>query len=65
MVGGGGQTEITRNNVIKFFRKEEFFSGQRYRKMEGQKRRPGLAYSLGFAKEKGLEPKLKRFPKLS
>ena len=48
-----------------FFEKRRIFSGQRYRRMEGQKRRPGLAYSLGFAKEKGLEPKLKRFPKLS
>ena len=32
--------------------------GQRYRRMEDQKPGP-------FAKEKGLEPKDKRFPKLS
>ena len=28
-------------------------------------RGPGLACNLGFAKEKGLDSKLKRFPKLS
>ena len=39
--------------------------GQRYRRMEDQKLGPGLTCNLDFAKEKGLEPNLKRFPKLS
>ena len=33
--------------------------------MEDQKPGPGLAYNLGFAKEKGLEPKVKKIFKLS
>ena len=35
--------------------------GQRYPKMENQKSGPGLASNLDFAKEKGLEQKLKSF----
>ena len=33
--------------------------GQRYRRMEDQKPGPRLACNLGFANEKGLEPKVK------
>ena len=56
---------MTLNDVIKFFRKEGLFMGQRYRRMEDQKPWPGLACNLGFAKEKGLEPKVKKLLKLS
>ena len=34
---------------------------QSYCKMEDQKLGPGLACNLDFAKEKGLEPKVKKF----
>ena len=37
---------------------------QKYRKMDGQKSGPGLAHDLGFAKGKGLEPKVKKFSKI-
>ena len=33
--------------------------------MEDQKPRPGLACNLDFAKEKGLEPEVKKISKLS
>ena len=33
--------------------------------MEDQKPVPGLACNMGFANEKGLEPKVKKFPKLA
>ena len=36
--------------------------GQRYRKMEDQK--SGLASNVDFAKEKGLEPKVKKISKV-
>ena len=39
--------------------------GQRYPKMEDQKSGPGLACNLDFAKEKGLERKVMKFPKMS
>ena len=59
LIGGGeAKPQITRNGVIKIFRKEEHFTRQRYRRMEDQKPEPGFACNLGFAKEKGLEPKL-------
>ena len=38
--------------------------GQSYRRMEDQKPGPGLARNLGFAKEKGLEPKVKKISKI-
>ena len=34
---GRAKPQITRNDVIKIFRKKELFMGQRYRKMEDQK----------------------------
>ena len=34
---------------------------QRYREMEDQKSGPALACNLDFAKDKGLEPKVKKF----
>ena len=37
--------------------------GQKYPRMEDQKLGPGLACNQGFAKEKGLNPKLKDFQK--
>ena len=37
---------------------------QRYRRMEDQKPGPGLACNLSFAKEKGLEPKVKKIFKI-
>ena len=57
---GGGETkpQITHNNVIKIFRKEGLFKGQRYRRMEDQQPESGLACNLCFAKEKRLEPKV-------
>ena len=38
--------------------------GQRYCKMEDQKLGAGLACNLDFAKEKGLEQKVKYFSKI-
>ena len=38
--------------------------GQRYRRMEDQKPEPGLVCNLDFAKEKGLEPKVKKISKI-
>ena len=52
--------QITRNDANKIFRKEELLTEQRYRRMEDQKPGPGLACNLGFAKEKRLEPKVKK-----
>ena len=48
----------------KFF-EEGLFTRQRYHAMKDQKARPGLTCNMGFAKEKGLQPKFKRFSKLS
>ena len=64
--GGGGEAkrQITGNDVIRIFRKEELFTGQRYSRMEDQKPEPGLACNLGFAKEKELEPKVKKISKV-
>ena len=59
-LAGKAKPQITRNDVIKIFRKEGLFMEQRYRRMEDQKPRPGLAFNLNFAKEKGLEPKVKK-----
>ena len=60
MIGGGEAIpQITCNDVIKIFRKEGLFTGQRYRRMEDQKPGPGFACNLGFAKEESLEPKAK------
>ena len=64
-MAGEAKSQITRNDVIKIFLKEELFTRQRYRRMEDQKPVPGLACNMGFAKEKGLEPKVKKFPKLA
>ena len=49
----------------KFLEKKTIYVGQRYRRMEDQKPRPGLARNLDFAKEKGLESKVKKISKLS
>ena len=38
--------------------------GQRYHRMEDQKPGPVLAYNLGFAKEKGLGPKVEKISKI-
>ena len=65
LLEGETKPQITRNDVINIFLKERLFTGQRYRRMEDQKPGPGLACNLGFAKEKDLNLKLKRFPKLS
>ena len=59
-----GKPQITLNDVIKFFGEEGLFTGQRYRRMKDQKRGPGLACNLGFAKEKGLESKVKKISKI-
>ena len=59
-MGEEAKPQITRNDVIKIFRIEGLFTGQRYREMEDQKSGPGLACNLGFAKEKGLEPKIQK-----
>ena len=56
--------QITRNDVIKIFLKEGLFTRQRYRRMEDQKPVPGLARNMGFAKDKGLEPKVKKISKI-
>ena len=61
---GEAKPQITRNDVIKIFRKEGHFTGQRCRRMKDQKPGPGLPYNLGFAKQKGLEPNFNSFPKL-
>ena len=61
---GKTKTLITRIDFIKIFRKEELFMGQRYRRMEDQNPGPGLVCNLDFAQEKGLEPKVKKTPKL-
>ena len=63
---GGGKTkpQITRKDVIKIFREEGLFTEQKYRRMEDQKPGPGLACNLGFAKEKILEPKVKKISKI-
>ena len=39
--GGGSKPQITCNDVIRNFRKEKFFVGQRYRRIKNQKSRPG------------------------
>ena len=62
---GVAKPQITRDDVNKIFQKEELFTRQRYRKMENQKPGPGLACNLGFAKEKGLEPKVKKISKIA
>ena len=61
---GGDTPQITRNDVIKNFRKEGFFMGQSYRWMEDQNPRPGLACNLDFAKGGGLEAKVKKISKI-
>ena len=58
-MGGGPNLKITRNDVIKNFRKNGLFVEQRYRRMEDQTPGTGLACNLDFAKEKGLKPKVK------
>ena len=58
MGGGEAKLQITHKNVIKIFRKEGLFKGQRYRRMEDQQPEPGLACNLCFAKEKRFEPKV-------
>ena len=47
------------------FSKRGLFMGQRYPKMEDQKSGIGLTCNLDFAKGKGLEPKVNKFPKWS
>ena len=37
---------------------------QRYRRMEDQKPGPGLVCNLGFAREKELEPEVKKISKI-
>ena len=46
------------------FEKRDFFTGQRYRRVEDQKPSPGLARDLDFATGGKLEPvkKLQSFP---
>ena len=63
-LGGKTKPQITRNDVFKVFRKKGLFTGQRCRRMEDQKLEPGLACNLGFAKEKGLKPKVKKISKI-
>ena len=65
-MGGEGEakSQITRNDAIKIFRKEKLFKGQRYCRMEDKKPGPGLACNLGFAKQKGPEPKVKQIFKI-
>ena len=65
MGGGGSKPQITCNDVIRNFRKEKFFVGQRYRRIENQKSRPGLAVAQKFAKRKGLKSKVKKQYKAS
>ena len=61
---GEAKPQILCNDVIKTFREEGFFTGQRYRRMEDQKPGPGLACNLSFATEKGLEPKVKKISEI-
>ena len=61
---GEGKPQFTRNDVTKIFRKKGLFAVQRYRKMKDLKPGPGLACNLGFAKEKELEPKVKKISKI-
>ena len=63
--GGGSKPQITCNDVIRNFRKEKFFVGQRYRRIENQKSRRGLAVTQKFAERKGLKPKVKKQYKAS
>ena len=48
-----------------FFKKRDFLQNKDTVEWRFKKPGPGLACNLGFAKEKGLELKVKRFPKLS
>ena len=52
--GGGGKPQITSNNLIKIFKKGTFY-GKKYRRMENEKRWPGLAFKKNFAKEYGFK----------
>ena len=61
---GVGKPQMNRSDVIKFFWKEGLFTGQRHRRMEDQKMGPVLASNLGFATEKGLEPKVEKISKI-
>ena len=61
------QLQITCNEVIKNFQKEELFTGKRYLRTENQKAGPGLVGMVRYpdiAKEKGLKQKLKCFQKM-
>ena len=63
-LGRKAKPQITRNDVIKNFHKEELFMGQSCRRMVDQKSGPRLACNLDFAKEKELEPKDKKISKI-
>ena len=63
--GGARPNHKSHYDVSKIFRKDKLLGGQRYRRMEDQKRGPGLACNLGFAQEKRLEPKIEKISKLS
>ena len=51
---GRPKPQITCNDVIKNFSKEEVFVGQKYRRMEDLKSLPG-GKKPGFCKERGLK----------
>ena len=61
----GAKPQITCNDIIKNFRKEQLFMRPRYCGMEDQKLEPGLACTLNLLTRKELNQKVKRFPNLS
>ena len=64
MIGEEAEPQITRSDVIKIFSQREAFYEQKYLRMENEKPETGLACNMGFAKEKGLEPKIKKISKI-
>ena len=57
--------QITRNDVIRNFRKKILYVGQRYRRIEDLKPgEPGLLSNLDFAKGERLEPTVKNVSKI-
>ena len=63
MIEGRGQTANHTQESSKFFEKRNFLR-EKNRRMEDWKPGPGLPYNLGFAKEKGFEPKVKKISKI-
>ena len=54
----GGKAKITRNEVIRNFRKRNFCGANISYRMEDQKPWPGLALNREFSKGRGFKPKV-------